>query len=123
MPSRVDEPTPTFKRVRPSFAVEVHGVDWSQIPLPENVVSELVAAADREGVLVFRNANLNNEEHIAFSRQIGELDNVEVHIRAGRTFRFQDQSDIFDVSNLDDKGDIVTDMDPGRKETSKGNFL
>ena len=100
-PSRVDEPTLSFKQLGPSFVAEVEGIDWNTLPLPESVVREIEQGADKYGVLVFRNANLDNEQHIAFSRQLGELDDVKVHIRAGRTFRFPDQPEIFDVSNLD----------------------
>lgn len=122
MPSRVESPTLSFKRLHPTFAVEVGGVDWTK-PIPESVLEEIVSAADREGVLVFRNANLDNARHIAFSRQLGDLDDIKVHIKAGRAMRFPEQPEIFDVSNLDHNGNIITDMDPGRKETSKGNNL
>ena len=122
MPSRIQDPTLSFKRLHPTFAVEVEGIDWSK-PLPQSQIDEIVEAINREGVLIFRNANLDNDQHIDFSRQLGELDDVRVHMRAGRTFRFMDKPEIFDVSNLDNNNEIVTDADPGRKETSKGNLL
>lgn len=100
-PSRVDEPTLSFKQLGRTFVAEVKGIDWNNVPLPESQVREIEQGADKYGVLVFRNANLNNEQHIAFSQQLGELDDVKVHIKAGRTFRFPDQPEIFDVSNLD----------------------
>lgn len=67
-PSRVDEPTLTFKQLAPTFVAEVEGIDWTKVPLPDSVIREIEQGADRYGVLVFRNANLNNEDHIAFSR-------------------------------------------------------
>lgn len=123
-PSKVESETLSFKRLHDTFGVEVEGVDWSERPLPEKILQEIKTASSREGVLVFRNANLNNDEHIAFTKQLNDrLYDVKAHIKAGRAMRFPEQPEIFDVSNLDDKGNIVTDMDPMRKEGNKGNFL
>lgn len=122
MPARTYPPTLSYKRLHPTFAVEVEGVDWTK-PIPESVLNEIKVLANKEGVLVFRKANLDNSAHIEFSRQLGELDDVKVHIKAGRVMRFPEQPEIFDVSNLDHNGNIVTDSDPGRKESNKGNCL
>lgn len=100
-PSRVDEATLKLRPLHSTFVAEVEGIDWTKVPLPDSQIREIEQAADKYGVLVFRNAHLNNEQHIEFSSQLGELDDVKVHIRAGRTFRFPDQPEIFDVSNLD----------------------
>ena len=108
--------------LHPTFAAEVKGVDFSK-PVDPSVIEEIRKAADKYGVLVFREANLSNQQHIAFSRQLGELDDVKVHVKAGRPMRFPDEPEIFDVSNLDEKGNVVTDADPGRKGASKGNCL
>lgn len=84
---------------------------WSHVPVPETLIDEIKAGISREGVLVFRNANLNNDEHIAFTRQLGSnLYDVKAHIKAGRAMRFPETPEIFDVSNLDDKGNLVTDV-------------
>ncbi|KAF7190113.1 Alpha-ketoglutarate-dependent 2,4-dichlorophenoxyacetate dioxygenase [Pseudocercospora fuligena] len=114
----------TFTRLHPTFGVEVTGVDFSQ-PLSPNVIEGIKEAINREGVLVFRKANLDNDQHIAFSKQLGDPDlyDVSAHIKAGRVMRFPEQPEIFDVSNLDNNGKIVTDADPARKEGNKGNFL
>lgn len=120
----LEQPTLTFTRLHPTFGVEVSGVDFSK-PVPQNQIEEIKEAADREGVLVFRKANLDNDRHIAFSKQLGDPDlyDVSAHIKAGRKMRFPEQPEIFDVANVDDKGNIVTDADPARKEGNKGNFL
>lgn len=123
-PARTQESPLTFTRLHPTFAVEVSGVDFSQ-PLPPDILQDLRDAINREGILVFRQAHLDNDRHIAFAKQLGDPDlyNVSAHIKAGRAMRFPEQPEIFDVSNLDDKGRIVTDADPMRKEGNKGNFL
>lgn len=123
-PSKIELGQLSFKRLHDTFGVEVEGIDWSHQPLPSNVLEEVKNAINREGVLVFRKANLNNDEHIAFTKSLNDqLYDVKAHIKAGRAMRFPEQPEIFDVSNLDDKGNIVTDMDPMRKEGNKGNFL
>jgi alpha-ketoglutarate-dependent 2,4-dichlorophenoxyacetate dioxygenase len=122
MPGLTTEPTLTFKRLHPTFAVEVEGIDWTK-PIPPSVIKEIETAAAKEGVLVFRNANLDNEQHIAFSAQLGELDDILPHIKAGRLARFPDQPQIFDVSNLDHTGKILTSANAASLEANKGNFL
>ncbi|KAK4499758.1 hypothetical protein PRZ48_007944 [Zasmidium cellare] len=118
------QPTLTFKSLHPTFGAAVEGVDFSK-PVTKDVLEEIKKGADRYGVLVFRGAHLNNESHIEFSKSLGDpnLYDVSAHIKAGRKMRFPEQPEIFDVSNVDDKGNIVTDADPARKEGNKGNFL
>lgn len=81
-PSRVDEPTVTFKQLAPTFVAEVEGIDWTNIPLPDSVLREIEQGADQYGILVSGEANLNNKDHLAFARRLGELDDVKVHIKA-----------------------------------------
>lgn len=123
-PARVASSELSIKRLHDTFGVEVDGVDWDHLPLSDTVLNKIKKLIAEEGVLVFRNANLDNDNHIAFTRQLSrDLYDVKAHIKAGRAMRFPEQPEIFDVSNLDDKGNIVTDMDPMRKEGNKGNFL
>ena len=88
----------SFKRLHPTFGVEVEGVDWSKLPLDEALIDELRQAITREGVLVFREANLENDQHIAFTRQLSQsedLYDVKAHIKAGRAMRFPETPEIF----------------------------
>jgi alpha-ketoglutarate-dependent 2,4-dichlorophenoxyacetate dioxygenase len=57
-------------------------------------------------VLVFRNANLDDARHVAFSRLFGELDDVKPYLTLGRKNRFP-FDELFDVSNQEDDGSIV----------------
>ncbi|KAM3417953.1 hypothetical protein BST61_g6165 [Cercospora zeina] len=122
MPSRTSEAQLSFAQAHDTFAAEVEGMKWD-LPVPESLLDEIRAGADQYGVLIFRNANLNNDEQIRFSKQLGDLMDVKAHIKAGRVMRFPETPEIFDVSNLDDKGEIVTDADPARREGNKGNFI
>lgn len=47
---------------------------------------------------------------------------MEPHIKAGRKMRLPDK-EMFDVSNLDPEGNIVTELDPQRLGAMKGNAL
>ncbi|KAH8901426.1 taurine catabolism dioxygenase [Thozetella sp. PMI_491] len=114
--------TLSFKPLHKTFGAEVEGMEFS-LPIHPHLINEITDAVHKNGVLVFRKANLDNEEHIAFSRQFGELDDVKAHIKAGRVMRFPHQPEIFDVSNLDENDQVVTDMDPMRKASNKGNTL
>lgn len=89
-PSKVEDRQLSFKRLHDTFGAEVEGIDWSKLPLDETVIKEIKEGISREGVLVFRNANLDNDQHIAFTRQLGgdDLYDVKAHIKAGRAMRF-----------------------------------
>lgn len=104
-----------------TFAAEVRGVDFSQ-PVPPHVISEVQDAIDQYGVIAFRNTGLDDKGQIAFAAQFGPLDDMEPHIKAGRKMRLPDK-EMFDVSNLDPEGNIVTELDPQRLGAMKGNAL
>lgn len=65
------------------------------------------------GVIMFGKIGLDDKGHIAFARRFGPLDDMEPHIKAGRIMRLPDK-EMFDVSNLDSDGNIVTELDPQR---------
>lgn len=58
------------------------------------------------GVLVFRNAELDDTRHVAFSALFGELDDIKPYLMLGRKNRFS-FDELFDVSNLEDDGSLV----------------
>lgn len=98
-------------------------MDWT-LPTPPKLLDEVAAGAQKYGVIVFRNTPLDNDSHIAFTRQFGELEDVKAHIKAGRKMRFPEQPEIFDVANLDENGKLLTDEeDAVRKAGNKGNML
>jgi alpha-ketoglutarate-dependent 2,4-dichlorophenoxyacetate dioxygenase len=65
------------------------------------------------GVLVFRKTELDDDRHTAFAALFGELDDNTPHIKVGRKLRLPNPQ-IFDVSNLDPEGNLVTEADPAR---------
>ena len=100
----------SIRPLHPVFAGEVAGVDC-RAPLSAEEVCAIEAGMDRYAVLVFRDQNINDEQQIAFTRHLGELEgyNTPGHVR-----RREDQRlgpGIADFSNLDKHGDIMSDED------------
>jgi len=90
-----------------TFAAEVRGVDFSK-PITREVADELVRAADKYGVLVFRKTGMTDEAHIQFSKWFGDLDDVSGYIPKGVPMsRRQRFLELFDASNLDADGHVL----------------
>ncbi|KAI3394564.1 hypothetical protein diail_2555, partial [Diaporthe ilicicola] len=73
------------------------------------------------GFLVFRRTGLTDDEHVTFSRRLGELDNIRRYLTAGRKLRYE-SLELFDAGNLDADGEIVPSDSP-RAHYNKGNAL
>lgn len=111
----------TFRPLHPTFGAECHGIDFSQ-PVPPNIVTQVIAGLAKYGVLVFRRAQLDDARHVAFAAQLGELDDSTPYIKAGRKHRLAPYTELFDVSNLDDDGNVVS-TDSLRFQLGLGNGL
>lgn len=111
----------SYKPLHPTFGAECHGVDFSRA-VPSNVVNEIRAGLATYGVLVFRQAALDDARHVAFAAQLGELDDSTPYIKAGRKHRLAPYTELFDVSNLDDDGNVVS-TDSLRYQLGLGNGL
>jgi alpha-ketoglutarate-dependent 2,4-dichlorophenoxyacetate dioxygenase len=106
------------KPLGPSFVAEVSGVDFSR-PIDAATLTEIVAAMDRYAVCVFRATALNDESHIAFSRQLGKLEHAPRLF--GKSVTRFGHSELFDAGNLDANGNILADE--RRRIYNKGNAL
>ncbi|HEY4251078.1 MAG TPA: TauD/TfdA family dioxygenase [Roseomonas sp.] len=63
----------TIRPIMPGFAAEVAGVDLAQ-PVGDNLFQQIRQAwLDADGLLLLRNQAITPEQHIAFSRQFGDL--------------------------------------------------
>lgn len=111
-----------FKALHPTFVAEVQGMDWTKALTSDALIDQIKKGIARYGVLVFRNANLDNESHVAFSRRFGELDSMPLVHGRGRG-RFSDQPHLFDISNLDPQGEIIKTTNRVAALISKGNEL
>jgi alpha-ketoglutarate-dependent 2,4-dichlorophenoxyacetate dioxygenase len=100
----------TVKPLHPLIGAEISGFDMSK-PVDAATLKEIVAAMDRWAVGAFRNpVPLTDEQHIAFSRQLGPIQRSEVLMVEGRTPRLP-HGEIIDQSNLDHRGEIFAEND------------
>ena len=88
-----------FRSLTPSIGAEVEGIDL-RIALGAAQAEAIHAAMDRYAVLVFRNQPVSDEQHLAFTQALGELEDARgSSLRAAADFRLP--SSFADVSNLD----------------------
>ena len=89
-----------FRALTTHIGAEVEGIDLRE-PLTPAQAEEIHAAMDRYAVLVFHDQPLANEQHLAFTRALGPLENTANILRKAADYRLPP---VFaDVSNLDGK--------------------
>jgi alpha-ketoglutarate-dependent 2,4-dichlorophenoxyacetate dioxygenase len=92
----------SIRQVHPVFAGEVSGVDLTK-PLSQAAVAAIEAGMDKYAVLVFRDQDLTDEQQMAFSRNLGELEPQRGgHIYKPQELRLADG--MIDVSNIGKDG-------------------
>jgi alpha-ketoglutarate-dependent 2,4-dichlorophenoxyacetate dioxygenase len=104
---------------RPTFIGEVSGIDLTR-RLTEEEVSAIHAGMDRFGVLVFHDQHFEDEQQIAFSRQLGTLEEATGDIMSEKDRRLS--MDLNDISNLDKNGELLP-RDDRRRLFGLGNLL
>ncbi|KAI9743678.1 MAG: hypothetical protein M1818_002994 [Claussenomyces sp. TS43310] len=120
MPSATAPRTLNIKQVHPFFAGEIDDLDLSQ-PLSDAVFDELQDAVHDHGVIIIRNANLPDDKaHVDFSSRFGE---VEKSKWRNPHMRSLPHPEIFDISNLDEKDQVVTNSNEKRTTAIRGNAL
>src|SRR5437773_10784670 len=110
----------TTRQIGPCFAAEVGGIDLTR-PLSSADVKAVHAGMDEYAVLVFHDQKLADEQRLAFSRSLGELEHaVGTSLRAPDEYRLP--TTFADVSNLD-KDNNVFARDDRRRLFAIGNRL
>jgi alpha-ketoglutarate-dependent 2,4-dichlorophenoxyacetate dioxygenase len=110
------------KPLHPLFAAEVSGVDIAA-PLDDAATAEIAAAIIRHGVVVFRRGRpLTDEQHIAFARNFGPLQQMKMLTMLANQKRRVAYAELVDVGNLDENGNILPD-DDRRRLFNRGNAL
>ncbi|HEX9819107.1 MAG TPA: TauD/TfdA family dioxygenase [Methylomirabilota bacterium] len=108
------------RQIGPCFAAEVEGVDLTQ-PLSAEEVATIHAGMDRYAVLVFHDQKLDDEQQLAFTRSLGELEHaIGTSLRAPHEYRLP--TTFADVSNLD-RDHRVFARDDRRRLFALGNRL
>ncbi len=108
-----------IESIKPGFAGELSGMDLSQ-RLTDAQVDAIHAGLDRFGVLVVHNQHLNDEQQIAFSRQLGQLEQATGDIMSDKDRRLS--MGLNDISNLDKNGELLA-RDDRRRLFGLGNQL
>ena len=108
------------RQIGPCFAAEVDGLDLSA-PLSAGDVAAIHAGMDTYAVLVFHDQKLDDEQQLAFTRSLGEIEHA-----IGTSLRGPDElrlpTTFADVSNLD-KDQQVFARDDRRRLFGLGNRL
>jgi alpha-ketoglutarate-dependent 2,4-dichlorophenoxyacetate dioxygenase len=89
----------TFRQVGPCFAAEVEGIDMTR-PLSPGQVDAIHGGMDRYAVLVFHDQRITDEQQLAFTRSLGEIEHaINTSLRGPEAQRLP--TTFADVSNLD----------------------
>ena len=112
--------TVAIRQIGPCLAGEVSGIDMRK-PLTPQEVAAVHAGMDRYAVLVFHNQDIDDEQQLAFTRSLGEIE-LALHtgLRAANEYRLP--TTFADVSNLD-KTDTPFARDDRRRLFAIGNRL
>ena len=108
------------RQIGPCFAAEAEGLDLTQ-PLTAEDAAAVHAAMDEHAVLVFHGQPLNDEQQLAFTKSLGEIEHaIGTSLRAPEEYRLP--TTFADVSNLD-KNHQVYARDDRRRLFAIGNRL
>ena len=89
----------TMRQVGPCFAAEVEGLDLRK-PLTREEVAAVHDGMDRYAVLVFHDQRITDEEQLAFTRSLGDIEHaIGTSLRPSNDQRLP--TTFADVSNLD----------------------
>jgi len=109
-----------LRQVGPCLAAEVDGLDLTR-PLSPEAVAAVHAGMDTYAVLVFHDQKLDDEQQLAFTRSLGEIEHaIGTSLRAPDELRLP--TTFADVSNLD-KHQKVFARDDRRRLFALGNRL
>ena len=108
------------RQIGPCFAAEVEGIDMTR-PLTPDEVAAVHAGMDRYAVLVFHDQKIDDEQQLAFTRSLGEIErSIGASLRAPDEYRLP--TTFADVSNLD-KNNKPFARDDRRRLFAIGNRL
>ena len=106
----------TVRPLHPALGAEVRGIDMRQ-PLDDATRQELLAAWMQHLVLVFPGQPVTDEEHVAFTRFLGEPEIFHQTIIKSKRVR-----EIFRVSNVNDDGQLMPATDPTVRQLSLAQY-
>ena len=99
------------KQLHPLFVGEVSGVDLRK-PVDAETVGQIVSAADKFGILVFHDQDIDDDQQMAFSGMLGSLGKTSLLLRPDYKPRLDPR--MTDISNLDEENHVVGATDRRR---------
>lgn len=105
-----------IRPLNPALGAEVRGIDMAK-PLDPATRDELHDAWMKHLVLVFPEQHVSDEQHVAFTRNLGEPEIFHQNIIKSRRVR-----EIFRVSNVDDEGKLMPPDHPTVRQLSLAQF-
>src|SRR5207244_10580325 len=106
------DPRMKTRQIGPCFAAEVDDIDLGK-PLSRDEVAAVHAGMDEFAVLVFHDQPLDDEQQLAFSRSLGELEHaIGTSLRAPDEYRLP--TTFADVSNVDQDAKVLARDDRRR---------
>ena len=106
----------TVRPLHPALGAEVRGIDMRQ-PLDDATRQALFDAWTQHLVLVFPGQPVTDEEHVAFTRFLGEPEIFHQAIIKSKRVR-----EIFRVSNVNDEGLLMPPTDPTVRQLSLAQY-
>ena len=106
----------TVRPLHPALGAEVRGIDMRQA-LDDATRQELLDAWTQHLVLVFPGQPVTDEEHVAFTRFLGEPEIFHQAIIKSTRVR-----EIFRVSNVNDEGQLMPPTDPTVRQLSLAQY-
>ncbi len=105
-----------FRTLAPMIGAEVSGVDLSQ-PVDDATMAAIRAAWLAHVVLVFRGQQIDDDQQIAFSRKVGELELINM-----AEVQLDGRPEIYRTTNVGPNGELMPAAHP-IMEFNKGNRL
>src|SRR5690348_14254060 len=106
--------TITVKARHPALGAEVRGIDMRQ-PMDPDTLRAVNEAWTKHLVLVFPDQPVTDQEHVAFTSQLGE---PEIFHQTSLNLRSDRVKEIFLVSNVDGEGRLMRPSEPSQKQLS-----
>ena len=106
--------TLTIRPLHPIFGAEILGADLAVPPSP-GLIETVEKTMETYAVTVVRGADISDEDHIRFSRAFGPLELPPGLDRFAGGVARRIAPELFDISNLDENGEIIPYASERRK--------
>lgn len=107
------------KQLHPLFVGEMSGADLRK-PVDTQTRDAIIAASNEHGILVFRDQDIDDDQQMAFSAQLGELGKTSLTLR--KDFKARLDPRMTDISNVGLDNEVLPANDRRRLYTLANRF-